>query len=116
MSCTKKLIELCDWIVTRLIVKNYSELDKQNAFTRVNQNDFVRVLDEYGGTLTVIPPQAYETDAFRVYTYEDGSGFGLDLDLWIDGERSDLTMQLDVKVDSSTDSIIHFQIDDLHVM
>jgi hypothetical protein len=116
MYCKNQLIDICNLIVNSLVAKDYDNLDKHNTFVRVAKNDLLRALDEYGGALTPIPSTAYESNAFDVIAYSDGSGYDIHLDLWIDGKRSDLTLQVDVKINPATNNVISFQIDDLHVM
>lgn len=98
----KQLIALCNKIVKCIIEEDYDYLERENALIRVSKLDIIRVVEEYGGTLSLIPDEAFSTDAFEVYKYNDNSGYKIDLDLWIDGVRSDLTLQLEVKTDNSS--------------
>lgn len=47
--------------------------------------------------------------------YNDNSGLKVDLDLWIDGKRSDLTLQIEIKFDKNRD-ISSYRILDILVM
>lgn len=54
-------------------------------------------------------------DDICIYMYNDKSGMKIDLDLWIDGKRSDLTLQVEIKLDEG-DRINSYRILDLLVM
>ena len=121
----EKIISMCDFIVNAIIENNYDELQKLNIFTRTPQEDFIRALNEYmedanAKTITKIPKFVYHDTNYRngfgIISYKDGSGWHIDLDLWMDGERSDLTLQLNALVDKSTGELCYFQIDDIHIL
>ena len=110
-----KVIDLCKQIVTCLEKGNYNSLREHNALSRVSEEDIKRVLKEYGGCISTIPNEAFQTSAFRIYRYHDNSGLKIDLDLWVNGERSDLTLQIEVKTDGNN-NIDNYRIMDVLVM
>ncbi|RSD27797.1 DUF7668 domain-containing protein [Mesobacillus subterraneus] len=65
------------------------------------------------GTLTVPPDAAYENVAF--YKYNDGSGYSLEFELWIDNQSSDLTLSCEALLDENQ-KIVSFTIENLHVL
>jgi len=91
-----EVYEICKKIVMCLQNGDYDFLNKQNALCRVSEEDIKRVLHEYGGSLSTIPDGK---ENIEIYKYNDNSGVKADLDLWIDGKRSDLTLQVEIKYD-----------------
>ncbi|MBT2644329.1 hypothetical protein J7I80_18965 [Bacillus sp. ISL-41] len=63
--------------------------------------------------LTVPPDAAYENVAF--YKYNDGSGYALEFELWIDNQSSDLTLSCEALLDENQ-KIVSFTIENLHVL
>lgn len=111
-----KIMQLCRKIAANIQKGDYISLARDNALCRVSEQDIRRVLGEYGGSVTMIPEEAfYNSDAFHVIAYRDGSGYHVDLDLWIDGDRSDLTLQVEINVDENH-KICGYHILDILVM
>ncbi|MTH53975.1 hypothetical protein GKZ89_11210 [Bacillus mangrovi] len=67
----------------------------------------------YWGSLTAPPDEAYENVHF--YKYNDGSGYALEFELWIDNERSDLTLSCEAII-AKNDNIRAFAVENLHVL
>ncbi len=107
-----EVYRICKEIVTCLQNGDYDFLNKKNALCRVSEEDIKRVLHEYGGCLSTIPD---EKDYIYTYKYKDNSGLKVDLDLWIDGKRSDLTLQIEIKYDKDN-NISGYMILDILVM
>lgn len=110
-----ELIILCKKVVISLVEGNYSYLGQEDALSRVSEEDIRSVLENYGGVLSILPDEAFKINAFEVYKYDDNSGYKIDLDLWINNTRSDLTLQLDVKTDNHN-KILSYRILDILVM
>lgn len=106
------IYKICKEIVTCLQKEDYEFLKKQNALCRVSEEDIKRVLHEYGGSLSAIPD---ESETLYIYKYNDNSGLMVELDLWIDGKRSDLTLQIEIKFDENN-KISSYMILDILVM
>lgn len=111
----EELINLCKKVVRCLVEDNYSCLEQEKALSRVSEEDIKRVLKDYGGLISILPDEAFATNAFEVYRYNDNSGYSIDLDLWINNTRSDLTLKLDVKTDNCN-KILAYRILDILVM
>lgn len=107
--------QLCSKITACIQKGNYVSLAQDNALRRVSEQDIRRVLGEYGGSVTTIPEAAFHSNAYHVFTYRDGSGYCAELDLWIDGHRSDLTLKVEVNVDENHE-ISGYYVLDLLVM
>jgi hypothetical protein len=67
----------------------------------------------YWGVLTIPPDKAYENVYF--YKYDDGSGYALEFELWIDNQRSDLTLSCEALIDGN-ENVLSFCIENLHVL
>jgi hypothetical protein len=67
----------------------------------------------YRGLLTIPPDAAYENVHF--YKYDDGSGYALEFELWIDNQRSDLTLSCEAIIDDNN-NIRAFTVENLHVL
>lgn len=68
-------------------------------------------LDDYGGTLTAPPETDYQN--LDLYEIDDEPEWVLEYDLWIDGEKSDLTLTCTLRLTDQEQSII---IDSIHVL
>ncbi|NRF96298.1 hypothetical protein HQN89_36720 [Paenibacillus frigoriresistens] len=66
------------------------------------------------GELTPPPDSAYRNDTNRI-GYSDGSGYVIEFELWIDNQKSDLTLTCEVLVDKMQ-NIQSFRIENLHVL
>ena len=64
--------------------------------------------------LITMPPQS-EFQNLDLIKKTYNPEYVLHFDLWINGVKSDLTLICEIEVDSS-DNIIRFEIDDIHVM
>ncbi|MFC4801794.1 hypothetical protein ACFPA1_20895 [Neobacillus sp. GCM10023253] len=67
----------------------------------------------YCGLLTIPPDTAYENIHF--YKYDDGSGYALEFELWINNQRSDLTLSCEAIIDENN-NIRAFTVENLHVL
>ena len=68
-------------------------------------------LDDYGGILTVPPEIDYQN--LDLYEIDDEPEWVLEYDLWVDGEKSDLTLTCTVWLTDQEQSIA---IDSIHVL
>lgn len=110
-----RIVQLCKRITACIQEGDYGSLARDHALCRVSEQDIRRVLGEYGGSVTSIPEEAFHSSAYTVYTYKDGTGYHVDLDLWIDEKQSDLTLQVEINVDENQE-IRGYHILDLLVM
>lgn len=110
-----EIMQLCQRTAEYIRMGDYASLVREHALCRVSEQDILRVLREYGGSVTRIPKEAFHSDAYQAYPYKDGSGYHVDLDLWIDGARSDLTLQVEVNI-AANHEICGYHILDLLVM
>ncbi|MCF6137722.1 DUF7668 domain-containing protein [Pseudalkalibacillus berkeleyi] len=77
------------------------------------QLDDIKEELSYWDSLTIPPERAFENVEF--YEYEDGSGFALEFELWIDDEESDLTLACEAIIDKNN-NVLSFTIENLHTL
>jgi hypothetical protein len=111
MKIKKQLLELLKITIGEFVNEDYEKL-KLKLESDIDIVEIKEVLSHWD-KLTTPPKSVYENTYF--YKYEDGSGFALDFDLWIDDEESDLTLSCSVIVDER-DNVLSFTIEDLHTL
>lgn len=107
------VLKICKEVMKCVVDENYDRLEELNAFKTISVNDLKEIISGYlelnGYEKVVYPPE--ESWEKTVYVIElSKGGYHIDMDLWMDNEWSDLTLQIDVKGDGS------FEIEDCHVM
>ncbi len=85
---------------------------KSKLSVEITIEDIKRELNHWG-LLTIPPDVAYEKISY--YKYNDGSGYALEFELWINNQESDLTLSCEAIIDQS-DNILSFLILDLHAL
>jgi hypothetical protein len=109
-------------VVELLVNKDYESLAKRGYISVLGIPDIKRVIFEYSefwaheGVLTVPPPDDFNNIGIIEISRPQRAfkEFHVDYDLWIDGKRSDLTLQCDAEVDRSGQ--VSIRLNDLHVM
>ena len=96
-----------------LCASKYGSIREGIRHSRIDPADFRRVLRDYGGTLTMPPDQAFEEIELQKIAGKEI--YGLDFDLWIDGEQSDLTLIMDYAFDGNG-KVSEIVVNDLEVM
>jgi hypothetical protein len=99
-------------IVGLLSQRAFDELYRLDRTKRLLPNDLARALDDYGGQVTLPPSPAWD---YHFIPLDESDDVHVDCDLWINGQRSDLTVQCEVH-DEEMDGRYAFSIDDLRVM
>lgn len=97
------VIDLVNGNYERIQMKLIEELEVDNLKEELS----------YWESLTMPPDQAFEKINF--IEYEDGSGYAMEFELWIDDNESDLTLSCEANVDhkGNVDSLL---INNLHVL
>lgn len=115
MSIKEKIIASLTGLVDDLVTENYQSIlcDKRNG--RLTEEEIKEAFVEYGGKLTKPPKTAYYSNALRMYKLKDYPEYDIAFDLWIDGERSDLSLMCTVVVDEH-DNVKSIKIDDIHAL
>ncbi|MFC4766475.1 DUF7668 domain-containing protein [Effusibacillus consociatus] len=101
-------------LVIELINGNFSKLVSTGQAGRLTEEEIRTALYECNGELTPPPEEAYDT--IEIYSVENGTNpaWAVDFDLWINNERSDLTLSCTVIQDDKGE--FQISIDDLHVL
>ncbi len=113
-----ELVNLCIRVVSSIINDNYKDIRNVGALNRVSEEEIKQVLSKYcigDCALTPLPIDAFEENRFQVVKYTMKSGYAVDIDLWINNQLSDLTLQLSVETDES-DNITSYLIENLQAM
>ncbi|ARU62998.1 hypothetical protein CBW65_19930 [Tumebacillus avium] len=100
-------------LVVDLVNGRYDLLTESNRIGRLTEEEIREGIQEYGGTLTIPPEEAYNT--CRMLRLDRGSEFAIAFDMWIDNHRSVLTLTCDVTVDDQEQKVVEIKID-LHVL
>lgn len=109
-----KIYNICKLAMECIVSDDYEPLQKEEALTRVSEQDIKRVLAEYKpNEMPIMPPDDYFEKSADIYQYTDGSGYHVDIDFWYGAEQSDLTLQLDIRKKQDQ---LRFIIDDMHVL
>ncbi|GGB43038.1 DUF7668 domain-containing protein [Fictibacillus barbaricus] len=111
MNIKKQLLELLKKTVVELVKSDFESI-KAKLGNDIQLEDIKEELS-YWDSLTIPPEYAYEKVEF--YEYEDGSGLGLEFDLWIDNEVSDLTLSCEAILDKNN-NVLSFKIENLHTL
>lgn len=110
----EEIIRICKHVIECIVNGNYKLLELEGVLKRVSERDIKRVLHEYNPSGNIItPPDEYYKKIY-INKYNDGSGYHVDVDLWYDSGRSDLTLQLDLL--QKQDNELEVIIDDLRVL
>lgn len=114
MSTEERIRAELSRMVEDLVHGRLSELEQDGRLGRVKASDLERELEEYPGQLTMPAPEAYAVLDLIESVKSPGRRFALDFDMWVDGERSDLTLSCSVTVLDS--GAVKLEMDDLHVL
>lgn len=105
-----EVIEYCKYIVQCLVNEDYVDLQKKGILDRVSQEDIKRVLLEYDKQNHISMPTNQYFNELDVNEYNDKSGYWIDIEMFYNSQKSDLTLQLDFRKNGVV------LIDDLHVL
>ena len=107
----KQYSDLVKKLVKDVVEGKFQKLVNDGRFRVGEIQDFMSMLDEYPGTLTMPPDSAYiELDMVESVT----GGVFVDFDLWYDGKKSDLTLQAVIEMSDAGQMSIY--IEDCHVL
>ena len=106
-------LSLLKALVADLVSANFEFIFSGGRNGRLSLPEIKNALSEYPGVITPMPEEAFN----RVYYYprinhEETQG-SAEIDLWFDGENSDLTLSVDYALH---DGKWHISIDDIHVL
>lgn len=108
------IIQVTKNLVTLLVNSRFGEVVNREENGRLSSEDIKNALDDYPGTITIPPDSAYQ----KMYIYdvydEKSEARKIEIDLWYDGNVSDLTLSADVS--KGIDGKYKISIDDIHVL
>ena len=107
----KQYSDLVRKLVEDVVEGNFQNLVNDGRFRVGKIEDFVAVLNEYPGALTMPPDEAYE-DLDMVESVR--GDVLVDFYLWYDGKKSDLTLQAVIETSNEGQKSIY--IEDCHVL
>lgn len=89
--------EIIKEIINNLINKKYNYIIEKSIEKRCNADDIKAEIDDYPGSLTLPPNEAF--DNFEFYEIENKNEQIVDFFLWFDDEQSDLMIQVLIYTD-----------------
>lgn len=115
MNEMENVINALKELVNNLVKGNYPKLIQSGMIGRLSEDEVRTAIIEYGGTLTLPPDEAYESNALRIRKLTNYPEYAIALDLWIDGEQSDLSLTANVFVNDDG-NVEKIEMDDIHVL
>lgn len=90
----------------------HGDLPKVQLRKELTIDDIKEELNHWG-TLTLPPKMAYEK--INYIKYNDGLGYAMEFELWVDNRQSDLTLSIEAILDQSG-YVLSFTIENIHVL
>lgn len=113
MSIEETLFNETFVIVSKIAASKYKELELEGKLKRISTENILDELTVCGGNID-FNEKEYR-DSFEYMQITNTNRFMTYLDLWIDDERSDLTLICEIELDE-TGNIRSSVIEDLHVL
>lgn len=111
MNIEDKIVEELKKLVTDLVNKDYAKIVQDSRNGEVPEEVMEEVINDYGGTLTYPPDDAFsKTDICKI---DNADEYSVILDLWINNKRSDLSLMCEAHVNDGKVTLI---IEDIHVL
>lgn len=101
-------------IVDDIVKGDFSKLSSDGRIGKLSEDDIKSELLNYGGVVTIPPEDSYDR-FLQVTQIRDTETYKAFFELWIDNERSDLTLICDI-VSTDGDTVDTIEIDDIHVL
>lgn len=109
-----KLIATVRHVVDKLIQREYQYLEDLCGGVRLTSSEMEEGIREYGHQLNAPPDHIYDRMDFIEIPDANPQAVSTDIDLWSEGKRSDITLELTL-IDSDGD-LYDVEIDNLHVL
>lgn len=100
-------------LVGDLVSANFEFVFSNGRNGRLSLTEIKNALNEYPGVLTPIPEDAFNRAYYYPRTHHEDTLGSTEINLWFDGEKSDLTLSVDYAL---KDGKWHISIDDIHVL
>ncbi len=101
-------------IVADIVKGDFSKLSSDGRIGKLSEDDIKNELLDSGGVATIPPEDSYDR-FLQVTQIRDTEKYKAFFELWIDNERSDLTLICDI-VSTDGDTVDTIEIDDIHVL
>lgn len=99
-------------LVQKLINMDYETIFQTGMSGEFTSKEIEELINEYGGKLTGPPIGDYED--IEIYEIDDEPEYVIEYDLWVDGQKSDLTLTATIRFEEGKETSI--TIDNIHVM
>lgn len=110
---------LLEELINNFVNKDYRKIIENKQNGRLSEEEISRTIYEYSeywnteGLITMPPKSEFEKlDLIKI---TNQPVYILHFDLWVNGEKSDLTLICEIEIDK-LNNVVRFEIDDLHVM
>ena len=81
-------------IITLFVNRDYEAIYNLDRAKDCSPESFKELIEDYGGTLTMPPDEALkEVEIYKIENDDLTIDFAIDFDFWVNGKRSDLTLQ-----------------------
>lgn len=114
MNNEQMVIDILKKLVCDLVNDNYQMIIDDGRNGELTEEEIKRAISEYGGKLTNPPDDAYYSRALNIIEIKENEKYHIEFDLWIDNERSDLSLICNVIFENG--KVKHIIIKDIHVL
>lgn len=104
------LIPIVKEIVSRLVRHDYGAVVENDDVKRLSADEVKLAIEEYPGEITMPPDSAFEK--MDIYGKTD-SWKSVDMDLWYNGSRSDLTLSVRI---FEKEGSVRYSVEDIHIL
>lgn len=102
-------------LVELLVEKKYDEIERMTGGQRLSSAELRQAVIDYGRILTIPPEDAWSRLDVVEVKASNRPTFSVRFDLWANGKRSDLSIEVTF-VEISPDGEFQVEVDDLHVL
>jgi hypothetical protein len=107
----EKIIPMLKPLVENLVEGKYQLIQLTGRSWPYTSEELKELVEEYGGKLTIPPDEDYKN--INIIEVEDEPEYFIEYELWVDGEKSDLTLSCTVQF---TEDEVRIMIENIHVL
>jgi hypothetical protein len=111
---TEGMLNMLKKVETLLKEGRYSELSSENSQSSLSTEEIENAILDYGGQITPAPESYFNQLTAIKIKGSQVAMWHIDYDLWINGERSDLTVSL--RLVSSTNNDFGIILTNIHIL
>ena len=101
-------------IILDIVKGDFDKLSSDGRIGKLSEDDIKNELLDYGGIVTIPTEDSYDR-FLQVTQIRDTEKYKVFFELWIDNERSDLTLICDI-ISTNGETVDTIEIDDIHVL